>query len=340
MPGAQDRWGQLAEPGAPRYEAINADFPYGTEQPERGSIADLRRRMERLPPGHPSSPYNDDMTPKPPVARLKNLELPLHGTEQNSNGASAGTAHEPAEDGLADTRAASATSTRTSAANTARPVSASTASPVSARPTSAGTARPAPESTTTTASASNGASGRNRVASTLGTAEQLLTRDRLVTADEPHEIAEEPESVAGEPDGNGLDGDATDWTATDWTQRRRLSRGAARRIRLAQHPDVGRYRPGHRGRRGRPDQPGRHGELEHARLGRRAELDDAARPRQRARPQRREQQRGQPRMERTRAGSRHAHPRDDRAQPRPRRRRAADRARWLLGVERQVPHAG
>jgi hypothetical protein len=215
VPGAQDRWGQLAEPGAPRYEAINADFPYGTEQPERGSIADLRRRMERLPPGHPSSPYNDDMTPKPPVARLKNLELPLHGTEQNSNGASAGTAHKPAEDGLADTRAASATSTRTSAANAARPVSASTASPVSARPTSAGTARPAPESTTTTASASNGASGRNRVASTLGTAEQLLTRDRLVTADEPHEIAEEPESVAGEPDGNGLDGDGLDGNGLD-----------------------------------------------------------------------------------------------------------------------------
>jgi hypothetical protein len=242
VPGAQDRWGQLADPGAPRYEAINADFPYGTEQPERGSIADLRRRMERLPPGHPSSPYNDDMTPKPPVARLKNLELPLHGTEQNSNGASAGTAHEPAEDGLADTRTASATSTWASAANTARPVSASTPRPVSAstprpvsastprpvsastprpvsastpRPVSASTPRPAPESTTTTASASNGASGRNRVASTLGTAEQLLTRARLVTAGEPPETAEEPESVAGEPDGNGLDGSALDPNGLD-----------------------------------------------------------------------------------------------------------------------------
>ncbi len=222
MPGAQDRWGQLAEPGAPRYEAINSDSPYGTEQPERGSIADLRRRMERLPPGHPSSPYNDDMTPKPPVARLKNLELPLHGNEQNGNGASAGTAHEPAEDGLADRGTASATSTWASAANTAMPVSTSTARPVSPRPASASTvsantvsantARPAPESTTTTASASNGASGRNRVASTPGTAEQLLTRDRLVTAGEPHETAE-PESVAGEPDGNGLDGNGLDGSA-------------------------------------------------------------------------------------------------------------------------------
>jgi hypothetical protein len=181
--------------------------------------------MERLPPGHPSSPYNDDMTPKPPVAWLKNLELPLHGSEQNSNGASAGTAHEPAEDGPADARTASATSTWASAANTVMPVSASTARPVSARPVSASTAsastgsastgsasaaRPAPESTPTTASASNGASGRDRVASTLGTAEQLLTRDRLVTAGEPHETAEEPESFAGEPDGDDLDGNDLD----------------------------------------------------------------------------------------------------------------------------------
>ena len=201
MPGAQDRWGQLAEPGAPRYERINADFPYGTEQPERGSIADLRRRMERLPPGHPSSPYNDDMTPKPPVARLKNLELPLHGTEQSSNGGSAGTAHAPAEDGVAEdsvaeTRTASASSTRAPLTSTAAPASASTT-------------RPASASTTTTASASssNGANGRSHAASTLGTAERLLTRERLVTADEPYESAEEPGSAADVPDGDGPAGD-------------------------------------------------------------------------------------------------------------------------------------
>jgi hypothetical protein len=33
--------------------------------------------MERLPPGHPSSPYNDDGTRKPPVARPADRELPL-----------------------------------------------------------------------------------------------------------------------------------------------------------------------------------------------------------------------------------------------------------------------
>src|ERR1022692_4889969 len=38
---------------------------------------DLTQRLERLPPGHPSSPYNDDGTRKPPVPRLADRELPL-----------------------------------------------------------------------------------------------------------------------------------------------------------------------------------------------------------------------------------------------------------------------
>jgi hypothetical protein len=186
MPGAQDRWGQLGGPSAHRHEAINADLSYPVEQPERGSIADLRRRMERLPPGHPSSPYNDDMTPKPPVARLKELELPLHSTEQSSNGADRRPAPDQAEDGRADARAASASSTTASAAG----------------------------STKLTAASSNGASSRNLAATTLGATEQVLTRDRLITADEPYEPyepyepAEEPEDVASEPDGDGPVGSA------------------------------------------------------------------------------------------------------------------------------------
>jgi hypothetical protein len=188
VPGAQDQWGQLAEPGAPRHEVINADLPYAAQQPERGSIAELRRRMERLPPGHPSSPYNDDMTRKPPVARLKDLELPLHGSEQSSNGAAARSAHDPAEDGRADARAA------------ARSVH---------DPAEDGRA-----DARAAAASSNGASGQNRTASTLATAaalgatEQLLARDRLVTADEPYETAEELENAAGEPDSDGPDGPA------------------------------------------------------------------------------------------------------------------------------------
>jgi hypothetical protein len=38
---------------------------------------DLVQRMERLPPGHPSSPYNDDGSRKPPVPRPTDRELPL-----------------------------------------------------------------------------------------------------------------------------------------------------------------------------------------------------------------------------------------------------------------------
>jgi hypothetical protein len=38
---------------------------------------DIVQRLERLPPGHPSSPYNDDGSRKPPVPRHADRELPL-----------------------------------------------------------------------------------------------------------------------------------------------------------------------------------------------------------------------------------------------------------------------
>ena len=38
---------------------------------------DLAQRMERLPPGHPSSPYDEDGTRKPAVTRPADRELPL-----------------------------------------------------------------------------------------------------------------------------------------------------------------------------------------------------------------------------------------------------------------------
>jgi len=38
---------------------------------------DLAQRMERLPPGHPSSPYEEDGTRRPPVTRPADRELPL-----------------------------------------------------------------------------------------------------------------------------------------------------------------------------------------------------------------------------------------------------------------------
>jgi hypothetical protein len=98
MPGAQDRWGQFAEPAMRNQDVMQTDHPQGTDRPERGSLADLRQRLERLPPGHPSSPYNDDLTRKPRVARLKDLELPFHDT----NGAVRQQDAEPVAEALAD----------------------------------------------------------------------------------------------------------------------------------------------------------------------------------------------------------------------------------------------
>lgn len=62
----------LPELGAPPGTAMSAVRP---ERPVPGSLADLRQRLERLPYGHPSSPYHVDGERKPPPYRLKHLEL-------------------------------------------------------------------------------------------------------------------------------------------------------------------------------------------------------------------------------------------------------------------------
>src|SRR5579864_4497502 len=98
MPGAQDRWDQLAEPNVRSQEPLSQfDPPRIPDRPERGSLADLRQRLERLPAGHPSSPYNDDLSRKPPVARLKDLELPLQGSERDTNGTTRQPEHDPGQ---------------------------------------------------------------------------------------------------------------------------------------------------------------------------------------------------------------------------------------------------
>jgi hypothetical protein len=94
MPGAQERWNQLTEPSVRSQEATPPDQSRLADRPERGSLAELRQRLERLPAGHPSSPYNDDLTRKLPVTSLKDLELPLHGTERDLNGAAKQFEHE------------------------------------------------------------------------------------------------------------------------------------------------------------------------------------------------------------------------------------------------------
>jgi hypothetical protein len=101
MPGGQDRWDQLAEPSARNQEAALSDLPRTADRPERGSLVDLRRRLERLPPGHPSSPYNDDLSPKASVPRLKDLELPLRASATDGNGTGGYYGHNPDDDATA-----------------------------------------------------------------------------------------------------------------------------------------------------------------------------------------------------------------------------------------------
>jgi hypothetical protein len=79
MPGPQDPSDQAADAyergyGAARRVDLSAA---PADRPARGSLTDLRQHLERLPPGHPSSPYHDDGSRKPPVVRLRDLELPL-----------------------------------------------------------------------------------------------------------------------------------------------------------------------------------------------------------------------------------------------------------------------
>ena len=47
-----------------------------TDRPRPWSAEDLRQRLERLPGGHPSSPYHADGSRKPPPPDLRTLELP------------------------------------------------------------------------------------------------------------------------------------------------------------------------------------------------------------------------------------------------------------------------
>ena len=81
MPGPQDPSDQAAGADGRSYDPPRrADSHQGpADLPARGSLTDLRQRLEQLPPGHPSSPYHDDGSRRPPVVRLKDLELPLPG---------------------------------------------------------------------------------------------------------------------------------------------------------------------------------------------------------------------------------------------------------------------
>jgi predicted kinase len=72
--------------------AVGIDDPESTDVVEslddlkRGSNVDLKARLDALPHGHPSSPYNEDGSVRPPVTRLRDFELPEPG-ERNRPGA-------------------------------------------------------------------------------------------------------------------------------------------------------------------------------------------------------------------------------------------------------------
>ena len=65
-------------PGAQDYRPVPPDYSYRVfpqDRPAHGALDDLRRRLELLPAGHPSSPYEDDGSrqqgpPRPRVRRL------------------------------------------------------------------------------------------------------------------------------------------------------------------------------------------------------------------------------------------------------------------------------
>jgi hypothetical protein len=64
-----------------RGPADGASMPY--DRPARGSLAELRLRLERLPAGHPSSPYDETGARRPSPEQLRQLELPLADEDEH-----------------------------------------------------------------------------------------------------------------------------------------------------------------------------------------------------------------------------------------------------------------
>jgi hypothetical protein len=64
-----------------RGPADGAGLP--SDRPARGSLAELRLRLERLPAGHPSSPYDETGARRPAPEQLRQLELPLADEDEH-----------------------------------------------------------------------------------------------------------------------------------------------------------------------------------------------------------------------------------------------------------------
>jgi hypothetical protein len=84
MSGSNDQLANMppdVDPVSPRVPdpvSPRVPDPVGPRESDR-IRAELLERMERLPPGHPSSPYNDDGSRKPPLPDLSDYELPIPG---------------------------------------------------------------------------------------------------------------------------------------------------------------------------------------------------------------------------------------------------------------------
>jgi len=72
--------------------------PAPADRPRPWSAEDLRQRLERLPRGHPSSPYDADGSRKPPPPDLRALEVPTPAQASGDDAApAAGRAEDPGE---------------------------------------------------------------------------------------------------------------------------------------------------------------------------------------------------------------------------------------------------
>jgi hypothetical protein len=69
-----------------RGPADGASMP--ADRPAKGSLAELRLRLERLPAGHPSSPYDETGARRPAPEQLRQLELPLADEDEHPTRAS------------------------------------------------------------------------------------------------------------------------------------------------------------------------------------------------------------------------------------------------------------
>lgn len=92
QPDAQGELRQLSPRSEPfarpdgRDEPRSADRAAAPDQPVPWSRAGLRERLERLPPGHPSSPHNADLSTRSPSVRDRDTLFPSGNAEQGRAG--------------------------------------------------------------------------------------------------------------------------------------------------------------------------------------------------------------------------------------------------------------